>query len=286
MKLQVVKVTPEIAARWLKNNGKNRSLSIAHVKRLAASMAAGRWSLNGQTISFDDQGRLLDGQHRLSAVVMSGVTVDMAIATDVIDERAFQTYDSIMLRRGAHQIAQMMGRVQNVTKVTAAARVLLARERANSYKDFLSFFTNATRPELEPLPEDVAARAVDFSEEYGVIKEKLGPFFKIAKIKSAFIAHLAILNAIDPVSTDSFILKLRTGIFNDEKDPVFLLRERMIHGNGTAVIAKSDRQNILGTLHLTTKAWNAHVQGKRLPFLRFSPAQNERVPVPVGSPKK
>lgn len=286
MKLQVIRVTPELAERWLKNNGKNRSISIPHVKRLATAMLSGKWSLNGQTICFDESGRLLDGQHRLSAVVMSGVTVEMVIATDVVDERAFQTYDAIMLKRGAHHIAQMMGQATSVTKVTAAARVLLAWERANSYREFLNFFTSSTRPEAEPLPEEVAARAIEFSDEYHVIKEKLGPFFKKAKLKSAFIAHMSILSGIDPVSTDDFILKLRTGIFQDEKDPVFLLRERMIEGSGTAVTAKSDRKCVLGTLHLTTKAWNAHCRGKKLSLLRFCPNANESVPVPIGSPKK
>lgn len=284
MKLQVVRVTPEIAERWLKNNGKNRNLSSIHAKRLAAVMAAGKWSLNGQTISFDDQGRLLDGQHRLTAVIISGVPIDMAVATEVVDERAFQTYDAIQLKRGANQIARMMSPIKNATKVAAGARIVMAWEAASTYYEFINYFSGSRL--VDPFPEDVAAKSVEISEEFNVVFDSLGVFIKLSKARSAWVAMVMILNRIDPVSTESFIYKLREGLFTDASDPVKLLRDKMIKDGGYGGAASNDRQFTVLLIHLTVKAWNAHVKGKVLPLLRYSPGQNETIPVPVGSPKK
>lgn len=283
MRLNVVRVTPEIAERWLKNNGKNRKLSIVHAKKLAAVMAAGKWSLNGQTISFDDQGRLLDGQHRLTAVVLSGVSVDMAVATEVVDDRAFQTYDAIQLKRGASQIARMMSPIKNATKVASAARVIMAWEAAANYHEFINYFSGSKL--VDPFPEDVAAKSVEISQEYNGIFDAMGTFTRDSKARSAWVAMVMILNRIDPVSTESFIYKLREGLFTNTADPVKLLRDKMIKDGGYGGVARNDRHFIVLIIHLTVKAWNAHIKGKTLPFLRFSPGQNETIPVPIGSPK-
>lgn len=44
-----------------------------------AEMQDGKWKLNGKTICFDRTGRLLNGQHRLSAVVRSGVSLTTVV---------------------------------------------------------------------------------------------------------------------------------------------------------------------------------------------------------------
>ena len=73
-----VLVTPEIAEKWLENNHGNRRLIQNRVMQFATDMEAGRW-VDGHPhgIAFDDTGRLLDGQHRLQAVALSGVPITM-----------------------------------------------------------------------------------------------------------------------------------------------------------------------------------------------------------------
>ncbi len=75
----VMEVTPSMAARWLQGNTHNRPLNEAHVNRLAREMKAGRWRLTHQGLAFSAGGRLLDGQHRLWAIVMSDVTVSVRV---------------------------------------------------------------------------------------------------------------------------------------------------------------------------------------------------------------
>jgi hypothetical protein len=73
-------VTPDLATKWLEGrNANNRKISDAHVVRLAQDMTDGNWQLTHMGIAFDRDGVLIDGQHRLWAVVMSGKSVDMHV---------------------------------------------------------------------------------------------------------------------------------------------------------------------------------------------------------------
>ncbi|EIP99475.1 hypothetical protein OpiT1DRAFT_03993 [Opitutaceae bacterium TAV1] len=89
---EIATVTPETASEWLKRNEGNRRLSPVHVKRLAQEMRAGRWALGNDAITFDANGRLVNGQHRLTAVRESGMAAQFAVlrgvspsARDVMD---------------------------------------------------------------------------------------------------------------------------------------------------------------------------------------------------------
>jgi hypothetical protein len=75
----IVAIDPETAARWLTHNGANRNVRTRQVIKYANDMLAGRWKLTGAPIQFAGDGRLLDGQHRLHAVVRAGVTVPMFV---------------------------------------------------------------------------------------------------------------------------------------------------------------------------------------------------------------
>ena len=86
------RITPEVAASMLTTNTSNRPISRQHVGRLAASMNRGDWDLNGSTIKVAATGRLLDGQHRLSACVESGCAFDTLVVYG-LPEESFATID-------------------------------------------------------------------------------------------------------------------------------------------------------------------------------------------------
>lgn len=78
---QVVTIDPSTAAEWLTHNTHNRAISDQVVKQYAADMTSGRWSFNGQSIIFADDGTLLDGQHRLTAQVRAGIPCTWLVVT-------------------------------------------------------------------------------------------------------------------------------------------------------------------------------------------------------------
>ena len=80
MQIQIETITPAIARAMLENNDHNRRLAPSHVRRYAADMAAGQWTINGEAIKVDTSGNLLDGQHRLAAIIVANVAVQTVVA--------------------------------------------------------------------------------------------------------------------------------------------------------------------------------------------------------------
>lgn len=91
--VEITDVDPELAERWLARNPNNRNLRRAVVDSYARDMSTGNWVLNGETIKLDVAGRLVDGQHRLSAVVAAEVTVPMIVVRGV-DPGVMDTVDA------------------------------------------------------------------------------------------------------------------------------------------------------------------------------------------------
>jgi hypothetical protein len=76
---QWIDVDPGTAAHWLQNNFVNRPLVKDVVDAYARDMANGNWTQTHQGVAFNDLDHLIDGQHRLSAIVKSGATVRMMV---------------------------------------------------------------------------------------------------------------------------------------------------------------------------------------------------------------
>jgi hypothetical protein len=96
-----VTVTPAIAKKWLSENAENNRIpKISKIPAYARDMLSGNWQTDtGETIKFDTEGELIDGQNRLHAVVMAGVPVDFDVAYDV-PRRAMSVVDTGAARTG------------------------------------------------------------------------------------------------------------------------------------------------------------------------------------------
>lgn len=110
-KVSIVTMTPALADRLLSGNTKNRRLAPSYVTHLIDQMKAGRWRLNNDAICVAPDGRLLNGQHRLSAVYHSGCSVPMVL-TENLPEEAFLTMD--------------IGRGRSATDVTSIPSTMVA----------------------------------------------------------------------------------------------------------------------------------------------------------------
>src|SRR5947199_10315040 len=80
---RVQTITPKKAAEYLGLNTANRPLSNRTVREFAAAMRRGEWRVTHQGIAFDTTGALVDGQHRLAAIVEADLPVDVTVFTDV-----------------------------------------------------------------------------------------------------------------------------------------------------------------------------------------------------------
>ena len=76
-------VTPAHAAKWLEGNTHNRKLRQSVVERYARDMKAGRWQLTHEAIAFDQDNCLIDGQHRLWAIIEANTPAWLMVAYGV-----------------------------------------------------------------------------------------------------------------------------------------------------------------------------------------------------------
>ena len=68
-------ITPEKAIAYLGKSTGNRPTIQRSVNEIAAAIKAGKWRVTPNGIGFDVSGRLIDGHHRLTAIVQAGLAV-------------------------------------------------------------------------------------------------------------------------------------------------------------------------------------------------------------------
>ena len=81
-------ITPEVASQWLMKNIANRKPSKAKVRKLAIDLKEQNWVANADAVRFNKNDVLIDGQHRLMAVIESGVTIKHALVARGLSEKA------------------------------------------------------------------------------------------------------------------------------------------------------------------------------------------------------
>lgn len=114
-------VTPERAREWLATRGPNRALSRMNVAVLSAQLKQGLWLPTHQGIAFSPDGRLNDGQHRLTAIVETGIPAVLLVVRGVSEE-AFQVVDRQNPRRLADTLS-VIGRSNHKLLAATVRRV-------------------------------------------------------------------------------------------------------------------------------------------------------------------
>jgi hypothetical protein len=124
MSHEKILVTPEIAKGYLaKKSNFQRAISNAIVDRYAESMKRGEWLCTPtHCVGISSDGFIVDGQHRLSAVVRSGCSVEMWVMRDAPPE-IFSVIDQGRIRNVA-QIAKMRGLKHTASCELAAVAAL------------------------------------------------------------------------------------------------------------------------------------------------------------------
>lgn len=103
--MRLEKITPSKAREWLKVNKQNRPYSEWFADHLASAIADKVFVLNGDAIRFDVNGQVIDGQHRLWAIVKSGVAIESYVIRGLPPE-SFDTIDRGHVRTNAHVLAR------------------------------------------------------------------------------------------------------------------------------------------------------------------------------------
>lgn len=99
-------ISPEIATRYLATSKGNRRIHPGRVEAYVRDMQMHRWYI-GETIKFDNGGGLIDGHHRLNAVIAYGSSVPMLVTRGLPPESIMGI--DLGQSRNIAQISNFMG---------------------------------------------------------------------------------------------------------------------------------------------------------------------------------
>lgn len=118
---EVITISPKDATEWLRCNRSNRPIRKKHIEFLANEINSGNWQVNGQPIVIADDEQVLDGQHRLFAIIEAGKAIQSLVVYG-ITPAAFRTIDTGAVRTGADALfLHFQGIGSNTIKAVATA---------------------------------------------------------------------------------------------------------------------------------------------------------------------
>lgn len=144
MQIEKILITPAMAKELLEKNISNRRVKPKVVAKYATDMLNGLWLEDtGETISISILGVLLNGQHRLLAIIKSNTSHKMHIATNVPDE-VFRVIDTGSTRNTGDifKIDNIPYSVQLPAIITVYKRLLLGHAGANDLRYSSSIILN------------------------------------------------------------------------------------------------------------------------------------------------
>ncbi len=204
-------INPEKAAEYLGKIYNQRSFKKTHGQNLARIMKDGHWHMAGDPIRFDTNGHLIDGQHRLQAVIDSGTTQQFLILRG-LDPASYTVMDQGRPRTRGDTLVTMD--IKNSNIVGAAIAVLLRMklgleiDRHPVDNSEVAEFASKNRQELD--------RAITSARQFRSLSgATYGAFL--------FLAYHA-----NPEKAEAFAEALANGSNLDSTNPALVLRNHAI----------------------------------------------------------
>lgn len=117
--INIETITPESAKLYLGHNTNNRNISKIKVKEYLEQMLRGQWRLSTDAIAFDTDGVLINGQHRLIALIEYGKPLQFLVGRNYKRE-TFSIIDTGK-NRTAGDVLQVNG-VKNSKNIASIIR--------------------------------------------------------------------------------------------------------------------------------------------------------------------
>jgi hypothetical protein len=256
-----VLVDAALAQEILAKNRDNRHINRAFVRELANAMRTGEYRETGDTIRRAPDGRLLDGQHRLEAVVEADAEVWMLLvddvdpsAQDVMDRGRRRTLGDVLTIRGNTQgntLAAALGWLWSLNKLAHGSQANV-RNAGPSFR--------LTVPEMLKLLDETPGLENSLRIATSV---KNAPFRYPPSLGVALHYQMSQIN---PEAADEFFAGLATGAELPKGDPVYVLREQLTRA-GQQRIQRPHVDYAAWTVY----SWNAWRQNRSLTRLMYRP---------------
>lgn len=256
MKVHIETITPERATELLGHNTSNRAANPRHIETLAKEMREGRFMTTGQTIQIADNGRLLDGQHRLLALVKAEFTCSFVVVSD-LPESIFSAIDRGR-RRTSGDVLGIAGYSQSNNR--AALIVALLNYEGNRPVSAVAQGGGLSwAPEL--VMEYAATHDLERALSDGKRYSTAGPF--LTRTHWAFLSEL--LHRLDADTAPDFLQQLASGTGLEKGDVVLFVRNRIIN----AALHASQSMTAPVRLEYVYKAWNRVRDNRRAGMIKI-----------------
>lgn len=242
-------IGPKEARYLLRTNLHNRNVSEARVESLARDMRAGDWVMNGETIKVSESDTLIDGQHRLRAVVVADVPIAMLVVRGLPDSSQ-ETVD-LGAPRMLKNILQLRG-MSNASGLASSARIIWMMERFNEP------YRKHVVPSFREL-ETVILSNPSLSESVLVGARASRSVVRYAPSVASALHFL--MSKKDAMLASEFWDAIINGEV-DQKEPVWLLRETLLRD-----LRSAHRSSIEHRAAIAVKAWNATRAGAQIQVL-------------------
>lgn len=252
MRTSVQRITPDMAKIMLGSNKNNRKLRKHRVLQYAEQMKRGQWQTTGEAIKFASDGSLLDGQHRLHAIVESNVTIEMLVVGD-LDLSTFKVLDSGMTRRPADAM-RALG-IANGPQKAAAVRVYIAADAGIDVGNTHHVSSLVTRT-------DVANYVLDNEELVNDATRSANTVYSTCRghRPSWAALYMLIANKHGKLEAELFMRAVADGSGLDEGDPRLTLRNWSVRNSG-----RTTKEHLAAYV----RAFNAYKDNEQMHILRL-----------------
>lgn len=263
MDFRIETISPQKAREYLNTSNGNRPIGKNQVRLYANTMRKGEWVLNGASICFDKEGHLLDGHHRLLAVIEANVPVTFGVWRG-LESSVFTTIDSGRKRNIGQTLA-----IQGVKNYSRVGAIVNANETLLQYGRLTGNNGNVTN-----------SRSV--AESYEAFSKDPGGYIQAATLFRSLVGKSRIL----PVSWGGGMYYYLThfgGYSEDEVRPFFEALYDMDSNNipVCSLLRKTIAKAALEGKQLKAellwvylvKSWNAYITGRDIKVLRFGGAE-------------
>lgn len=217
---RIMTITPAIAQEFLLKNDNNRPLRKERIEQYADQMRKGLWKVQNDDICFDWDGKLLNGQNRLSAVLKYGKPVEMSVKFG-LDPSTFALMDTGAVRSAGDIFS--IGGIKNGNAKAAITKFYLQFRKGK-------FFDKGGIVRYRMGNNEILAFADKNSKRCEEVYDYTNRIYKNFKpIPSRFLGALYwVLSDIDQTAANDFFELYATGIGLTVTHPVYVLRNKLM----------------------------------------------------------
>ena len=258
IKTRIVEVTPKLASILLDRNKKNRPISKENVKYLTKEIENNKWQFGGESIKIDYDGNLIDGQHRLSAVIKSNKSIHILVITGLSPE-VFTILDTGRKRNGGDALG--INGVSNSRLMSSVVK-LVTQFVNGVYGDIGSTSRKLSNQDI-----------VDYVDENPELSESITYANKVYKrcnklIAPSIIGSLHFLfSKKSKEDADFYMTRLCDGENLTSTSPIMAVRNKLIGAK------LNDKHKLTQTEKVKTiiLGWNKYREGEQAKTIRISP---------------